>query len=370
VNGSVSLYPTPSGWAKTSVNGLELAALAGPAKKFDVTLRSGTYDSEFEFRLKDQTVTPTGRLSYTDLSASEPPGGPIGKHFSPPGRAMDLDGIITVLKRPDNSIVLPVAPVDVPLKKGEPFPFGEVYGSVAGAVTSAITIGVASVPLKAVNAVGEQVGSWLGIPKDKKPDNNGPFAIDFAPGAVSASDAQEAEVLKPIFARMRDNPDLTLTVRHELGGADVQRASARANPSPEDCRNLEYRLRARKAELLRERADAAGAARAQLVSLGEGGASASLARLRAIDQELGQTENALDQVLELLRPGADRQAARRTRQASLAVARERLEAVKAYLLASSNVHNIASRLSVVEAQYNPAEGTDGGHVWITVVQKK
>ncbi|HSV12746.1 MAG TPA: DUF748 domain-containing protein, partial [Tepidisphaeraceae bacterium] len=90
VNGSLTLYPQMTGWAKTSVSGLELTALAGPAKRQNVTLRNGTYDSTFEARMKSDGVIETNaRLIFTDLSVSEPADGPIAKLLKLPG---GLDG--------------------------------------------------------------------------------------------------------------------------------------------------------------------------------------------------------------------------------------------------------------------------------------
>ena len=358
VNGSLTLYPQMTGWAKTSVSGLELTALAGPAKRQNVTLRNGTYDSTFEARMKSDGVIETNaRLIFTDLSVSEPADGPIAKLLKLPG---GLDGVVQAIQAADGSITLPVG---VPLRQGH-VAMGDVVGTAAGAVSSVILTAVASSPLKAVNAVGALVG----LPQEKRPAAAEPIAVQFTAGAVDVNQAQ-LQALQPVFTRMKNNSSLTLTVRHELGGGDVQRAAERANPSPEDCRNLEYQLRTRKAVLQRLRADVAGQARGQLVSLGESGAATALARLRAIDKELGRTENALDEVCELLRPGADRQAARRTRQASLAIARERVDAVKAMLLASG-VKDIADRVQVVEAQFNPTESDTGGRVLIAAVEKK
>jgi hypothetical protein len=132
---------------------------------------------------------------------------------------------------------------------------------------------------------------------------------------------------------------------------------------------MEHQLLAHKTELLRLRADAAGQARAQLLSLGEANAAAALARLTAVDQELARTEDALDQVLELLRPGADRQAGRRMRAVALDFGRERLDAVRAVLLASKVPH-IADRITVVDPQFNPVDGDSGGRLLIAVVEKK
>ena len=71
---------------------------------------------------------------------------------------------------------------------------------------------------------------------------------------------------------------------------------------------MAYQLRQRKTELLKARPLAAGAARSQLALSLPDASTASLEKLRSIDRELADTENALDKVYDMVRPGADRQA--------------------------------------------------------------
>src|SRR5205085_582513 len=108
----------------------------------------------------------------------------------------------------------------------------------------------------------------------------------------------------------------------------------RANPPPADAAALAGRLRARKLDLQRLRAEAAGRARAELAAGGGSPGASAVDRVRSLDRDLAATEDALDRVYDLLRPGADRQADRRTRAACLEVGRTRLQAVRDALVAS------------------------------------
>jgi hypothetical protein len=160
-----------------------------------------------------------------------------------------------------------------------------------------------------------------------------------------------------------------LTIRHELGGGDVVIAYARANPPAADVAAMAQQLRQRKFALAAERAQLAGQARAQLASLPPPQAQQSLARLRAIDIESAEVERALDQLYDLMRPGADRQATRRTRAAALQMGTERLDAV-ATMLRPADLPNAKDRVKTVGAQFSPSEADTGGTIVITPIVKK
>ena len=127
---------------------------------------------------------------------------------------------------------------------------------------------------------------------------------------------------------MASDHDLILIGAHVLGGGDVSRAATLANPSALDSLELITRLRQRRAGAWRRRVELAASARAAY-TVGSAEKAASLTKeLRGIDRELAQVESAIDQMCQFLRPGSDRRAPRRTRDASLAIARQRLEAVR------------------------------------------
>ena len=174
--------------------------------------------------------------------------------------------------------------------------------------------------------------------------------------------------LMPVIKRLHDEKNLEIQLKQELGGGDVDRASIRANPSPGETSALIYRLHQRKLELQQLRAQVAGRARAFFASRADTQAAGTLSQLHSIDRELAQTEDALDKLYELLRPGADRQAERRTRSASLDLAWARLDAVKAQLEASG-LPDIDKRIHKYNAQFNP-EGAQGGTVTLTLVPTK
>jgi hypothetical protein len=356
-NGKVSLYPTSDGWVKTSVSGFELSSLKGLAKQFGITLTQGTYDSELDARFNpDGSVDTSARLRVTDLSLSEPAHGPIERIL---GLNAPLDVAIAAVEGPDGGISIPV---NLTLRRGQ-VSMEDIFLALPPAIGSVIATAIVSAPIKVVGG-GLSV---FGIEGAKKGAEQ-PVVIAFVPGAVGLGET-ELKSLNVLLKRLNGNADLTLTIRHVLGGGDVRLAMQRANPSPADCLDMQHQLLSHKAELLRLRADATGQARAQLMALGENNAEAALARLAAINRELAGTENALDQVLELLRPGADRQAGRRMRAVALDFGRERLDAVRDVLLVS-RVKHIADRIRIVDAQYNPADGEKGGEIFIAVVEKK
>jgi hypothetical protein len=138
--------------------------------------------------------------------------------------------------------------------------------------------------------------------------------------------------------------------------------------------NLAYRLRQKKLDLLAARAEAAGQARGELAAgatVNAFGDEPSVARLRAIDRELAKTEDALDRVYDMLRPGAERQTDRRTRAACIDFGQERLDAVQRALIeavqsgATEPLPKLADRIHVSRAQFAETQGTTGGKVTIT-----
>jgi len=141
-----------------------------------------------------------------------------------------------------------------------------------------------------------------------------------------------------------------LTLRHTLGREDLEEAHQRANPSRADCLDMINRLQARRIEVTGTRSEVASRARAAY-AIGLSAECATLTRrLRALDAELGTIESSLDRILELLRPGAERQAVRRTRDASIALGRARLKAIFA-LLEKAGVPNAANRIQVTNPRF-------------------
>ncbi len=118
------------------------------------------------------------------------------------------------------------------------------------------------------------------------------------------------------------------------------------------------------------RVQVAGQFRAALAAGGDANANNGLlARVRLIDNEIAQTEEALDLTSDLFRPGAARQAERRTRAAALQIARQRLDEVKS-TLTSAQVPELEQRLMVDAPQAKAVEGAATGRVVINIVRRK
>jgi hypothetical protein len=338
--GRIGLYPQLNGWAKTSVNGFELAGLTGEAKAQGVTLTKGTFDSDIDLHFEPGNVIDTrSKLVFTDLSLSEPPKGVIERGLVLPA---PLDVVIGVLEDADGSITLPLS---FQLKNLQPEGIG---AAASGAVLSVVTVAIASAPLKAAADI---------FGGDKKIVPEAPIILTFDPGAVALEPPQQAK-LTELAQRMIKDPKIIVTISHELGETDVTAASDRANPPVEEAANLALELRARKLALSQLRAQAAGEAEAQLASFTSSDAEPALQRLRAIDRDLAATENALDHVYDLLRPGAQRQALRRTRATAIEIAAQRLAGVRA-LLAADGVPDVDGRVKLMNPRYNPSDQPAG-----------
>jgi hypothetical protein len=147
----------------------------------------------------------------------------------------------------------------------------------------------------------------------------------------------------------------------------IYRSPTPANPSRQDAANLSFQFRQKKFDLLEARARASQEAEAQLASGST--ASDAVTRLRNIDQALAATEDALDQLYDLQQPGAEKQAARRTRAACLQIGQQRLDAVRDVLL-EAGISNADQQIKLTHAAFKQADGSSGGTVTIVLSRMK
>ncbi|HEX4055787.1 MAG TPA: DUF748 domain-containing protein [Tepidisphaeraceae bacterium] len=351
-NGAVSMYPQLNGWAKASVSGFELTSLKALAALHKVTLGAGTFDGDVDIRfLGDGGIDTSTKLVLTDLSLSEPANGWIRRTLKLPA---PLDVVIAALQDQDGSITIPV---NLTIR-GNSVSTAQLAAAGSGALLSIISTSLAAAPLK--------VGNLLGL-DEKGAQHEPPVIVSFLPGY---SFPREIDQLDLLAQRMKDNDSLNAILRHDLGSDDIALMSERVNPSPADALAVADRLGQQKAALLSARRQAAGDVRAMLASGGGDSADIAIERLRRLDRELAETENALDRTYDLLRPGADRQADGRTRAACLAVARARLQAVRDFLLADQNEKGLADRIHIANPRYSPVTDSSLGRVIITLIKKK
>jgi hypothetical protein len=363
-SGSLTLHPSPRGWARSSVSGLEMLALKGPAAASKVSIQGGVFDSRVDLRFRDDGAVDTrSRFAFTDLRMSEPEDGLIRRTLKLPG---PLDAMIVVLQDASGAITVPLnVAVEENTVGG-----GQIAGAAVAALGNILATAMASAPLKVAGGVTQLAGIDQAVPFLGKKKPTGPQeagAVDFYTGAGAT--APSTMTLAQLIERMRRDKTLEVTLRHDLGGGDIARAAQRANPSVDEAAALGDYLRRRKAELLQRRAQVAPAARAMLVADPTGGAAATLAELRELEAQLAATEDALDRVYELTRPGAHRQAERRTRVASLEIAEARLDAIKQLILAAG-IPDAENRVRVIKPQFTLAEGDAGGKVTMVVTSRK
>jgi hypothetical protein len=361
-NGQLALHPQPTGYVHSALSGFELVALTGYAKQNKVELGGGVLDNTLDLRLPgDGSIDARTRTSFTDLKISEPPEGPIRKNLKLPA---PLETVILVLQDQNGTIT---APLHVPIKQGE-IGTGVVAASAVGAFGQIVTTAIASSPLKVTGTVTSMLGM------KKEPGGAQPATgVDFASGADESM--QLTGNLEPLLAQLRRNARMQVTLHHELGRDDVARCARLANPSPGEAAVLAARLRERKLLLQSLRRDAVARAGAVLASSIEPDTIAHAVRpLRVIDRELANTEESLDGLYDLLRPGAERQADRRTRAACIALGEARLDAVRDSLLAAAEktpteFPNLSERIKLARPQAAAAVDTGQGRVVAVIMPR-
>lgn len=354
-SGKLSLCPEPRGWVKTSLNGLELGALKGEARQAGFDLSGGTFDANIDARfLESGSLDLRPKFTFVDLGIAEPTKGPIERYFALP---LSLDGAVGILQDASGQISIPL---HVAVEQGK-VDMGTVVGSAVGAVTGVVVTAVANAPLKA----GLGVAALVGIDLKKKKIPPPPVAFGFEPAATALIEPNGG-LSKELLERLKDDKTLEITLRHDLGAGDVKRAGQRANPGDNDALALLYQLRQKKMQLLKDRAQLAGQARGEM---GSGlNADATVEHLRNVERELAVIEDGLDDLNERIRPGAGRQAMRRTRAACIAIGEQRLIAARDMLLAAG-IPDLARRIHVTHAKFNPDDDIDGGRVMMTMTLK-
>jgi hypothetical protein len=321
LTGRIQFVPEITGHAQATLSGLELMGLAGTAHLEGVDIHDGTFDASVRMRFRGQKgVRVDSELVFSDLSMSEAENGPLATYLTLP---MPLDTVLFLLKDEDGEHHIPVS-----------FTLGEdglttakIAAAATGAAASVLVSAIAAAPVRVLSTFTDLFGITGG--EEDPPPN---AQLGFAPGTV-ALDTESRAALEPLARKMRADRDFIVQVQHRFGAADIERAERLANPPPEDCRQFVDGLRRRRAELARERAELAADVRAAWGSGQRAAAEAQIESLRLLDAESGKVEDALDKVLELLAPGAERHRGKRTRAAALAVARQRIESLRAWFAA-------------------------------------
>ncbi|HQJ55839.1 MAG TPA: hypothetical protein PLZ80_15010, partial [Planctomycetota bacterium] len=350
VNGRVILHPELSGFVKASVSALQLQAFKGPAAAAGVTLDGGTLDLNQDLRLRGGEASDLSlRIDFTDLSLSEGADGPIFRYLKLPA---PLDAVLFALRDANGGMRIPL---DASLDLAAPS-VTDLLLPVTTALGVLVAKAIANAPLRLGLGVADLFvpGSEESAPREEEP-----IQIGFLPGEIEPSGGERAK-LEALLARVRAGEFLLVRVQHIFGGGDLEKTFARANPPRDLVGELGLQLRAERDRLVAARDARAAEARAYMASGLDAKASASRAAARSIDLRIADTEESLDRLYDLLRPGAERQAERRGREAALALAAMRMAWVKTFIAEAGPEEEEFGKLRFANPRYTEAAGEEGG----------
>jgi hypothetical protein len=349
LTGRVQFVPALTGHAQATLSGFELLGFTGAAKEQGVDVGDGTVDASVRLRFRGaEGVRVDSEVVFSDLSLQEPASGPIERYLTLP---VPLDTVLFLLENADGELRVPVGfTID-----DEGLSRASITSAAVGATAGVIGSAIASAPLRVMSTFTDLFGITGGA-EDPPPS----ASIAFAAGATTLS-AADAAALAPLVAKMRADADWVVQVQHRLGAADVERAERLANPDPSTCRELAEGLRRRRAEIARERGELAPLVRAAWGAADARRAEDATQRLRALDAEAGNVEDALDRILDHLKPGAERHRAKRTLSAALALARARVEALREWL-AAQRIEDLDERFEARPPTFDVAPGGAAGSV--------
>lgn len=325
IGGWIVPWPTPVGRTQIDLRAFDLLTVQGHAAAADVALSDGLFDASVQLEFEeDGDLDTSSRFFLTDLDVSEPADGPISRFLRLPA---PLNVVIGALRK-DGVLEIPLD-IEVP-SDGL---------SVASLVTTGLeTLGVliataiANAPLRVVGGVTEGVGSLVGLGGEDELVAGDPQELPFVAGTSGLTDEALA-ILDGFVERLDDEDGLLLTLSHQVGAEDVRRLGERANPPAAWAIDLAGRLRFHMAGLVRERQALAVRLRGLLSAGLDEEAELATAELVDLDERIGAAARAVDHLYEVVRPGAERLAARRTREMCLAMAEVRLAEVAAALRA-------------------------------------
>ncbi len=334
ISSRMTLAPSPKGWLKTNLLGLELPALRGLASGAGVNIGDGLMDSQVTVRFYgEEGLGLQTKTQFDYLSLSEPADGPISRYLALPA---PLDTVLFLLRNDNGQQTIPL---NVRMSE-DGISASEIVGAAANVLVQLVGDAVAASPLR----IGGTLTDLVGLTGSPTPTSTETTYVDFVAGAVTPDGGLQV-ALEPILQRLRSDPNIQLVLQHELGPGDLAMADRLANSDSTALGELLERLRSRKAELLRRRITQAASVQA-LYQVGEvQAADAAASDLRRMDRELLETDTGLAEILNRMRPGSERRADRRARNAGRAIAQERLNRLEAVLL-RSGIRRIYDRIDV------------------------
>ncbi|MEN8148581.1 MAG: hypothetical protein ABFS86_02090, partial [Planctomycetota bacterium] len=346
--GQLGFEPHLRGWLRASVMGLDLSNLRGMAKESGVTLNRGTLELGVGARFHDDGgMRINSTIAFRDLNLTEPEGGVLQRLLKLPA---STNTVIFLLRDHTGTISFSFG-LDIPPE--QKVSTRRITSLAITKISELIALAVLKSPLR----VGAGIAGIVGIgPGEEEPED--PILIAFEPGTTRLTEDSRS-AFEALIERMQDESDLTLTLEHEIGTADLEPVETRATPRQDDCRAIAEHLRLRQRRILEERATVVERARAYLVAGRAEESGQARKQLRAIDREIGNIARELDQVLAILRRGADRRKTRRTQLGCVALGRMRIEELARRMRAAKVQPD---RIRYLRPRYADPEIEDGGIV--------
>ncbi|MFT4513195.1 MAG: hypothetical protein ACI91B_001897 [Planctomycetota bacterium] len=310
-DGQLQLFPTTLGRINLSLTELELAAFRGIAKQAGVDLTDGLYDMRVDIDLKGYDgIDIRSNHVLTYLALDEPPDGPIYRYLRLPA---PIQTILFLLRNADDQQRIPIS-LHVPAD-------GVSQSAIVALAVENLIKLIGDAFSSAGNRViegasGGLLGGSSGIPD---------IAIEVPFG--DGSPLPDAHDLGPLIEAAVDDETLSIVLTHEMGAGDQPRAYQLANPEAEVVRATIARLQQKRTELEAQRTPLA----ADIVALYAAGKPQEAWRLQeelhTVDRHQGELLVALNSAIDQIGNPRERSALRRTRQAALALAEARLNAI-------------------------------------------
>ncbi len=358
VRGRVQLVPQLTGQVRATLSSLELPSLRGLAKGSGIDIGDGLADMNLVADLRGPDgIDINQRTTFTWLSLSEPPGGPISTYLKLPA---PLDTVLFALR---NDVGEQRIPLHFTIPAG-----GMSRGAVANAgVEALVKVLGDAVTGAAFRATGMLTGA-LGITANapaKLPAAAAAFSVGTAAPVAPIGDDHADEPFAAVLGALAD-PGLGVVLSHELSAADLARAAELANPPATLVAANVANLRADRATAIAARERLAVPTAALYAAGRMQDALASRRALADLDARLGRIDAALDEALGMLGAPNRRAALRRTRRAAEAMATARLEAVARDLVTRLGT-GVAPRIEIRPPKSVVTEDlASGGQVVLTV----
>lgn len=296
--GRITALGDPEGWVQLDVSGMELAPWRGWFARHGLELHDGRLDMRNTLRFRGAAGLAVDSRSTLDHLAVVP------ARDSRIERELRLsrDWSTTLLSLRDGA-----GHTQVPLRYE--LSRAAMGWSGLGRGWKEAFADLAQAPASSIRAMEAQA-----------PQQAPELRLTFEPGGPRLTADALAQLRTWVAAA--DRPQ-QLHVSHVLGMQDWQQIQNLGSPAAEPLLELLQRLRRRKADLAQRYAQESAIARGLLQYGSQTEAQAAREKLWELDLARAQTEEAIDQVLDRLAPGAERQSTRRARAVALDLAQQR-----------------------------------------------